>query len=302
MFWGIFLDSVKFSPVPFGFCRYKYSLKMMIQKKSSISSKPTSRCNGSGRPFPSYGGDFSGKMNVSEPGLENFHRATEFYLTLAGKQNLSFSKNMRASFALQLSRIILETLCGKCYDHDSEGCLCSDFSDQCLCNVVQTSLRGCLNNDDDLVLIHIKQMVLILRAAGLVVNRDNVVAVTEKEICDEALFFRLLNAFWNNVAWDAIFPSNPEAARNLKEERHILKDLLLRYGGYVEVDSFSNDFFELTGLTTRNNIFLISFMDFYVYTWLRHFNILTYRQSSQNAPVTFFLTDEGKRLLASLNN
>ncbi len=156
--------------------------------------------------------------------------------------------------------------------------------------------------DRELFCIHLKQMIHILRACGLVYCSDGRTSVSDSDLSGRALYFRLLDSFWNAVSWQDIFPSDEDAALALYEERSIMQDLLLRKREQVTVDDLTNEFFELTGFSDENNLMLISFIDFYLYTWLKHFNILKYRKSTGRAPVTLSLSDEGRKLLAACNN
>ena len=114
------------------------------------------------------------------------------------------------------------------------------------------------------------------------------------------MFYRLFNAFWNLVRWEDIFPSDPESARELKITRNILKDLVLRHYGAVSLNDIANEFFDMTGFSTPNDLLVISFLDFYFFTWLRHFGMIRYSNGTEIAPVRITVTDTGRTFLGPI--
>jgi hypothetical protein len=141
-------------------------------------------------------------------------------------------------------------------------------------------------------------MMNILKKGQLVLIQDGEVDVSDDSLT--GIYFRLLDAFWNRVDWKDIFPSDPESAEELWHNRFILRDLLTRQlesGNLVEI---ANEFFEITGFASRGDVFQISFLDFYLITWLRHFNILSMNEDSGDDAVYLSCTDFGQRILKSL--
>ncbi len=204
-------------------------------------------------------------------------------------------------FACDIARLLLDFIGIKSVKLN-EGALPDSFYKKVLDAAEAEGLLEQTAGDKDLLHINLKQMIHILRASGLVSDQNGKAVAAEKDISDNSLYFRLLNSFWNFVPWEDIFPSDEEAAMALHEDRLIMRDLLLKKDDFVSVDDLTNEFCELTGFSEKNNLILISFIDFYLYTWLKHFNILRYRKSKGKVPVTLALTEEGRRLLATCNN
>ena len=61
--------------------------------------------------------------------------------------------------------------------------------------------------------------------------------------------------------------------------------------------SYTNYFFQKTGLGRLNDNYAISFIDFYFFTWLSHFGIVNYIEGDETDPVVIELTSHGKLFL-----
>ncbi len=153
-------------------------------------------------------------------------------------------------------------------------------------------------NDNELLAIYIKQCLHLLKICGIIKKSAiNSFVVTDHSESITGLYYKLLNAFWVEADWAAIFPSDTESARELKISKNILKDLLLRNSGRARLDKIANEFFEMTGFSRRDDLVMISFIDFYFFTWLKHFNLISYMEDSPYAPVSISVTESGKKIL-----
>jgi hypothetical protein len=211
-----------------------------------------------------------------------------------------WSFELSSCVALRISRLILDTICEKEYKLSDNGGLSSGFYDDCLEKTIDSGLMESLDGDNDLVTISLKQAMHILRAAGLVRERDGIAVADDPGIQDRSLYCLILDSFWNAVRWEDIFPSNTDAAVILHDDRMIIRDLLLRYDERVDVNIIANEFFELTGFASSNDIYSISFLDFYLFFWLRNFSIIRYYDS--RTAISIELTRIGKRLLSALGS
>ncbi len=232
--------------------------------------------------------------------IDSFSTVTDISRFVAEGAAAAYSLSIDC-FASDLARFLMEQIAEKPVKV-TEGSLPDSFYQASLDLADKEGFTKRTDGDRDILCINMKQMINIMREAELLENRDGKTHAVKADISDNALYFRLLNSFWNFVPWENIFPSDEEAARTLYQERFMLRDMLLRQNDFVAVDDFTNDFFEMTGFADRNDLVLISFIDFYLYSWLKHFNMLRYKKSKGRAPVAFILTEEGRRLLASCDN
>ncbi len=154
-------------------------------------------------------------------------------------------------------------------------------------------------NDDEILLIGIKQCLIMMSAAGIIKNEEDRADIDRDGLSDKNIHQRLFNAFWNLAPWEELFPSDPEAARELCREKNILKDLLARHAGAVSLDAVANEFFEMTGFTSPGDLEMISFLDFYFFAWLERFGLIRYITGRLHDPVRITVTDIGRNLLHS---
>lgn len=202
-------------------------------------------------------------------------------------------------FALRLCKYLLEKI--KTYNvvQESSGSFPENFYH---CSLNDAKNIGTLIEVDDseLMLIHMKQMVHLMRTAELISWEKDSTVKRDAKISDIPLFMRLFHSFWFYTNWEEIFPSDPDAAAELHENRSFIRDLVLGCEKKTEVSAFSNNFFELTGFAEKNDLFRVSFLDFYLLTWLKHFGIMKYHCGTRYSPVSIQLTDMGKKLFSNL--
>jgi hypothetical protein len=110
----------------------------------------------------------------------------------------------------------------------------------------------------------------------------------------------MLNSFCNKINWDLLFPSMPETATNLMINKKLLINLILRKKTKFRIDAIANTFIKSSGLGKANDLLLISFLDFGIFTWLGHFGILNYLKGNDTDPVFVELTNHGRRMLEYL--
>ncbi|MCP4130288.1 MAG: hypothetical protein GY754_04840 [bacterium] len=255
-----------------------------------------------GRVFSSQGlFDIKKYMQTSQtPGeLDQFEAVNKFYSILASKKNPSITIQTKDCFAVRLGSLLIEIIDNNSFKLSEDGIFEQDFYDFCLEKIREHDLAAEVN-DEELLLIYTKQTIIILKNSTIVSNHDGIAVVNGDEISNESLFVRLFYSLWSGTSWEHIFPSDPVSARELEKNKDILKDVLLKSNNKVKLDVLANEFFELTGFASKNDIILISFLDFYFFTWLKHFGIIRYFESSHNSPVFIELTDEGRILLNSI--
>jgi len=180
--------------------------------------------------------------------------------------------------ALIYAKEILQKLKNQDIQTDSR---CS-FDEQ-FYNELAAELSGNKNipADSDLVIINLKQTSELLRNSALIENINGHAKPSKKDVASATFFNRLIEAFWNGVAWSDIFPSSPELADRIHQKRKILSELLLENSLDFKGEELAGDFFDLSGLSSRDNNFSISFFEFYIVNWLENFGIIEVEKKAQ---------------------
>ncbi len=208
-------------------------------------------------------------------------------------------KNMYNCFAVRLCRMIIDFINANSY-RILKKCVFGDkFYSECLEYLCSSGLTD-ETGDEELLLIYCKQIVNLLNASKLLKNVNDAARVEGFDFSDRNIFMVLFSSLWNRVDWADIFPSDPESAQELKENKAIIKDLLLSIKSKKDINSFANEFFCLTGFARENDILLISFIDFYLLTWFSHFGIIRYHYNKYHDPVNIELTDTGRKVLLAV--
>jgi len=209
----------------------------------------------------------------------------------AAKNDASPHKEMDDCFAVRLALFLIESISSRTFALDDDGCFGADFYRHCL--KTGRDLAGEIN-DPELLIIYIKQCLRMMDSCGILSRDGGFARISVPGTSTATIFHRLFNSFWNSTPWEDLFPSDTESARELNAVRGILRDLLLRRHGAVSIGTLANEFFEMTGFTCRNNLFMISFLDFYFFTWLKHFGMIRYSGGKDNEPVRIAITDRGR--------
>jgi hypothetical protein len=221
-----------------------------------------------------------------------FESISGFYGFLGTEKGDMPDVDIAGCFALRLALFLIETISGS-------GALGRNFYRYCMESSVAAELAEEIG-DPELLVIYIKQCLHLLKASGIVRQTGSRATVDTTATSHRSLYFRLFNAFWNRSRWEEIFPSDASSARALSESKNILKDLLVRHEGAVRLDRVANEFFDMTGFCNKNDLFMISFLDFYFFTWLKHFGMIRYSAGQESAPVHITVTGAGKKILKSL--
>jgi len=202
-------------------------------------------------------------------------------------------------FAVRLAHSLINAIAGKRCDLTAQGRFKNGFFRYCVQMAHESGLAEEID-DDELLIIYIKQCLHLLKASGIVRRVKGLATITETTLSSRTLFYRLFNAFWDRVNWEDIFPSDAGSARELKTCRSLLKDLVLRHYGAVSVNDIANEFFDMTGFSARNDLLATSFLDFYFFTWLSHFGIVRYSRGREFQPVRITVTEAGRACLGPI--
>jgi hypothetical protein len=215
-------------------------------------------------------------------------------------EHLSEEK-LHECFAVRLCSFLIEKIQGMEVACTSDYRFSGEFYAFC---VQELSSKGFAAEiaDTELMEIYIKQALIILRHSGILVIENGRARISDKVFSGSSLFMQILSSFWNVVKWEDIFPSNTAAARDLKKSRHILIDVLLKYQSTFSIDEASNNFFDLTGFARTNDLYIISFLDFYFFTWMKHFGLVIYEDTASIDQVKIRLSERGRKLFKGLQS
>lgn len=208
------------------------------------------------------------------------------------------SAHLNECFAVRLSLLMIEILSTGQFAIDTKGSFQKSFYHACMTSASEAGLAVEIG-DDELCIIYIKQCLHLLEKSGILLRNGRKAGINKEEASPATIYSKLFNAFWNKTPWEDIFPSDTESAKELNALKSILKDLILRHPGAFCLDVLSNEFFDMTGFSNQNNLLMISFLDFYFFTWLKHFGMVRYCDGKTYAPVRIRVTDIGRRLLNS---
>ncbi|HPS56563.1 MAG TPA: hypothetical protein PK514_00525 [Spirochaetota bacterium] len=226
--------------------------------------------------------------------LTYFDSINRFYSSLHNTDS-TFSIPVNDCFALQLAEVITEKITTERIIINRDRSFGTPFYNQLADTLKSTSMV----NDSELLVIYLKQMVNIMRSAELISDRDGQAFITEIFSGKDILYPVLLRAFWNECDWRIIFPSSPEAAEKIHDNRDAFLELIQATLTEVSVEELAADFFSATGICETNDYFMISFVDFYLLTWLKHFGIIEYNVKEDHDIVLVTVNDYGRKVLNS---
>lgn len=233
------------------------------------------------------------------PTAATFDSITRFYSFVHAKNDEWTTCIPYGCFALKLARLIIQLIAENAFRIGRGGSFDRAFYRICEKKAAACGLLDEIG-DREIFIIYIKQCLHILEGAGILSRKGKHASIRSFVDDDQTLFPRLLHSFWNITPWESIFPSDVEAAKDLQERRSFLKDAILMNPGVSRIDRIANTFFDMTGFSSRGNLFTISFIDFYPLTWLKHFGLLQYIEGHTYEPVRVALTKAGSIILRTL--
>ncbi|MBN2158146.1 MAG: hypothetical protein JW807_02035 [Spirochaetes bacterium] len=236
---------------------------------------------------------------ASSSSISVFESITKYYSSLDNSAKNESYLAINNCFAVRLSLFLIELISEKKFHLSKKGTFTRSFYRHCTEKASETGLTREIN-DDELFIKYVRQCIYLLQITGILRLTKAYGVINREAVSEKTLYGRLLHAFWNEADWEEIFTSDPESAKELKINKCILKDLLLRHYCAIYVQNIANEFFDMTGFCSRNNLFMISFIDFYLFTWLKHFGMLRYVDEPPNAPVRIAVTEAGRNILSSI--
>src|SRR4030042_6470257 len=162
------------------------------------------------------------------------------YLNYSEENNTNL--NMNQCFAVRLAFFLIDAISNKKFMLDSQGCFRKNFY-RCILEKASASELAEEIGDIELLIIYIKQCLRMMKATGILRQVKACADINQAAVSSKTINCILFNAFWNDVPWEGIFPSDTESARELKFTKNILKDLILRHHGIISLQSVTNEFF-----------------------------------------------------------
>lgn len=150
-------------------------------------------------------------------------------------------------------------------------------------------------DERELLVIHAKQIMIMLRNLGIIVNNKGRAAVAVDGVGYNALF----NSFWNKSSWSCLFPSLEPVANAMQDDRFLLAELLLSREERFLVDEVAAEYF-MGASSVKEMLLYVSFFDYSFFTWMRNFGIVSLCES-RDGRVHAELTSWGRSFLSSLN-
>ena len=232
--------------------------------------------------------NFDKKFNNSA--LDAFNSICRFHSSLYNNELFSFM-NIKDCHALTLANAISDKLSSENIVADKDNGLPELFYNE----IAETLIDE--DGDKEICIINLKQTANMMKSGNIILFKDNIASISENFLNRESLYCRLLESFWNETEWSEIFPSSPKDADRLYEKRNVFAELLIGFYTDVSVEDISNDFFEMTDMAEKNDFFMISFLDFYLITWLNYFGIIDYTDKKNTGIIYISVEDYGRDIL-----
>jgi hypothetical protein len=233
------------------------------------------------------------------PGLSQFETIQNYYCSFDYFDPADSKPETITCFASELASLIIEIISLNRILLTKKRTFPESFYQRVIIKINNEQLFKEID-DTELLLIYTDQCLSMLRMNGIITINDRTVVIAEKEISKNKLYFRLIHTFWDIIPWEEIFSSDTEAAVALHKNRYILRDIVLKAGRAKQLDRILNEFFNMTGFSFSGDMMMTSFIDFYVFTWMKHFGLITYKAGPMYAPVTVEVTPIGTKILKSL--
>jgi len=235
------------------------------------------------------------EKKFNDSALNVFNSIYKFHSSLYNNELFNFMK-IKDCYALTLANAISNKLSSGNIVAGKENVLPESFYNEIAETLLgETQLKE--NNDKELCIINLKQTANMMKRGEIILFKNNIPYISENFQNRESLYLRLLEAFWNETEWSEIFPSSPKDADKIYEKRNVFAELLLGFYTEVSIEDISNDFFEITGIAEKNNYFMISFLDFYLITWLNYFGIIDYTDKKNRGIIYISLEDYGREII-----
>jgi hypothetical protein len=241
------------------------------------------------------------RCNETAGAVQDKVRSGSFKRVLFKEGEYLSEEKLHECFAVKLCSFLIEIFQNMEVACTSDYRFSGEFYTYCVRELSAKGFTGEIA-DSELLEIYIKQALIMLRHAGVLVSENGRARISDKVFSGSSLFVQIFSSFWNMVKWEDIFPSNAAVARDLKKSRHILIDVLLTFQSAFCIDEASNTFFDLTGFARTNDLYIISFLDFYFYTWMKHFGLVIYEDSTPGEQVKIRLSEKGRKILKGLQS
>lgn len=152
-------------------------------------------------------------------------------------------------------------------------------------------------DDDEIVEIYAKQIIILMKKLNAIYLQSGRVKINENFDWSD-YDQKIIKAFWEYPDWSELFPSLPDVAKKVSTNIDQLKEIMLGHEYPQYIDKLSIEFFNKTSIYMRNEMLLISFLDFSVFSWLSLLGIINYIKVPGNNYVMIELTSYGRKVLS----
>lgn len=235
---------------------------------------------------------------ITSYGSDNYHMGLLFnHDTKTESAFHSLRKNIAV---INLTESIINNLGTEIINSSSKKIFRNEFYTPCLDELIEAELFRQID-DIELLLLFLKQLSMILRESDIFSDMNEWLTEDNSSVNSFYIYVKIFDSFWNRVNWGKLFPSMPEFAQGIQKKRKIIFKLLQKEkAGKFRIDRFCNSLVKMTGLGKADDIYLISFFDFYIFTWLSHFGLFRYLNGNDHDPVMLEFTSLGRILLKQL--
>ena len=203
------------------------------------------------------------------------------------------SDEYKSSFAYRMTSVILFVVEREGCQCDTDNCCVESFYSSCVARYC--ALYSDIS-DRELLVIFAKQIMIMLKQSGSVSVSNGRISANGAAV--ESLYAAMFSAFWNGVPWARLFPSMPQLAEILQEDRYILVELLSSHEGLFRVEDVARDYYSIMSVSCDDMLLYVSFLDYSFFSWMSHFGIIRY--SGEEGNVSAEITAWGRNFLAIL--
>jgi hypothetical protein len=234
---------------------------------------------------------FSGDLNAFEPSLSETSYPFSTSNLVADYSLLSDD-----SPAVKAARLLLEKVEELRPPRNGGSLFKKNFYDECLSSGIDLLQYF---SDGELLEIFLKQLSMILENSGCVYSDGKVMYADLKKF-HSAPGRILFESFWEYHDWKSIFPSMPDLAHLLQQEKYLFIETLLQYGSEQSIGQIAEEFFISAGVNINSRLMAVSFIDYSILSWLNRFSIVEFCGSG-GMPL-MKITSDGRSFLESLDS
>jgi len=250
-------------------------------------------------PLEKYAQQFSETISTGNDVISGFLLNEHTAHLPVNEKDTSADTFISTSFIMRLTDSILPVINRHPAKFFSGKHLEEDFYTSCVANMSEDIFSEI--DDHDLIIIYLKQYAILLRNSVLLHKQGTHVNTVFNVDSRQNIYLSLLHSFWHKVQWDKLFPSMPAIAMQLNKNRIFLIKFISECYETFRIASIASHIIKHLKLGDPANLILVSFLDFSIFTWMKHFGIFQYLKGNSDDPVQAQITAQGRRLLTYIH-